>query len=110
MDGTELENLPNTLAHAISHAFAQPDEDFLTNGGALPIVSGAAAQEAAGHSRSPGLSNILHGPNEEFVMSGALPVSPDAETQTPTSSSEHDTPDGFGFTSYMRNWPFGLGS
>ena len=109
MDGIELEPLTNNLANAISHAFTQPDEDFLTNGGVLPFATSTAPGSDV-HSGSLEASNTLQGSDDAIVMSGALSDSPDAGTQTPTSDSEHNTLDGSGFTRYMRNWPFGLGT
>lgn len=84
-DDIALDSLSHTLTDAISHAFAQPDIGFLTNGGALPITSDEEEEEVA-ISDSPGSSTGFHGPHNQYFMSGALGANPDLEAQTTTNS------------------------
>ena len=63
-DDIEFETFSNSLENAISHALAQPDEEFVTNGGAFPVVEN---------------ENEINVGN--YFMSGALNGSFDAETQ-----------------------------
>ncbi|CAF9941050.1 MAG: hypothetical protein HETSPECPRED_002856 [Heterodermia speciosa] len=79
-DGIELDTLSHTLADALSHAFAQPDIGFFTNGGALSNDSGVEEGEIA-----PESSDAFQRPHNEVLMSGALDVHPDLEAQTPAN-------------------------
>ena len=70
VEGTEMVLVSN-LASAISHAFAQPDQSFLTNDGALPTTTNHS-HEAQGYSDIARPSNDSLRRSGEFNMSGAL--------------------------------------
>ena len=79
-DGIELDGLPHTLTHAISHAFTRPDVAFLTNNGALPNPMGEEDENVQSPNPST-LSKVSQGPYDEYLVSGALGISPDLEAQ-----------------------------